>query len=612
VEAVNASFESARPSIDRKTIFLDSLSTRREVSQWDRLSLLEKGRWAVNNSGLAARIVRGTARFAVGQGLIPQAQTEDSQWNKTAEQWFEDRFCSEAFAFDKAGVFDFYSAQTMLIESMITDGDIFFQLVKSGNDSPMVRFVTGDCIGGFSVSGNADWVDGVRLNADGRAIAYGYQAREKMLSGEAPMEISANEIFPIWRPHRAGAVRGVSWLGTAIARLQDLAEMDGSELAAAKLNSKIALTIESENVGKIGLGSLGTTTTAAGEEYKTDNLLPGAGSLHLKPGEKLQAHTFDRPNTNYPFFKDHLARECAYSVGVSPEIIWNLAGLGGTATRQALIDADVFFGGIRQIIEARFCAKFWKYAVWNGAKSGELPPLPANWWRCNWVGPQKLTVDNGRDGKLRKDNLEAGLLSPKRYFSEMGQDADQETEDIIRGAAWKKKRVAEIAKEEGIELTVQEVFPPPPGSQIVQKPEEKTEVKPVEKKGEDEEVKALLIQQNQMFMAMLQAMQAGNKAGDTIINLPESVGVALPAPVVNVAAPEVHIEQPVVNVAAPDVRINVAAADAPQINFSPRVEVAPQVVTVLPSPVNVTVPRQTVRAVRQENGDVLMVPEGGE
>jgi hypothetical protein len=75
-----------------------------------------------------------------------------------------------------------------------------------------------------------------------------------------------------------------------------------------------------------------------------------------------------------------------------------------------------------------------------------------------------LTVDNGRDGRLRLELVRAGLLSRRQYFNELGQDAEQQTEDIIRDAARRKQAIEHIAAEEGVTLTEAEVFPPAPGA----------------------------------------------------------------------------------------------------------------------------------------------------
>lgn len=453
----NASFETASHGDNYGRIYLTSLEPKKEVTPWDRRTLMEAGRWSVNNHGMAARIVRGTARFAIGNGLVPQAQTADHAWNRDAEMWFEDRFANVPWAFDLAGQFDFYTAQTALIESLLTDGEVFAQLVKSQAGLPMVRFVTADAVRS-DYRPDEQIIDGVRLDGNGRAVAYLFAEAD----GKS-VPVPADDVIHLFRPHRIGAVRGVSWLGTAVNRFQAMREMFEIEIGAVRLNQKVGITIESDG-GAVGLGAPMTRTLPDGNRIKVEELLPGVGTLKLGKGEKAVAHEFNRPNANFQAFIEMLSRECAYSVGVSPEIIWNMAGLGGTASRQALIDADVFFGSIRLLLETRFCARFWRYAIWQAIKAGELPWPGEDWHRCAWVGPQKLTVDNGRDGRLRLELVRAGLLSRRQYFNELGQDSEQQTEDIIRDAARRKKMIERIAAEEGIDLTEAEVFPPAPGA----------------------------------------------------------------------------------------------------------------------------------------------------
>ena len=48
-------------------------------------------------------------------------------------------------------------------------------------------------------------------------------------------------------------------------------------------------------------------------------------------------------------------------------------------------------------------------------------------------------------------------------------------EDIIRNAAVRKRMVTEIAAEEGVRLTVEEVFPPAPGSAPIAAPVDDSE-----------------------------------------------------------------------------------------------------------------------------------------
>ena len=460
------SFETAMPSYDRPIVYLTGMEARKELPEWDRKRLMASARWVVNNSGIAARIVRGISRYSVGNGLTPQARTADSAWNKAAEQLFEDRVATDAFAFDKSGTVNFYESQRMIVEQVVTDGDFFAQLTTSQSGNAMARFFSAEyCCNWAASDEKQGWFDGVQVSADGKPIQYRILA-DPARQDSPVTDIYAEDLIHIRKTHRFGFLRGVSWLCSSVHRIQDLREMMESEQLAAKMNSKIGLVIESPDAGNIGLGSsMRKVTTASSSDTVTlDRLTSGVGSVQLKPGEKLQAHTFDRPNVNFSSWTEFMIREIAWSCGISPELLWNMSGVGGAVARHILQDAEVFFADIRQMLEYQYCRRFWRYWIWHAIKAGDLPYPGDDWWRVDWISPQKLTVDNGRDGKLRLDLVRAGLLSRKRYFAELGQDNEDELEDVIRDACLRKKMVGEIALEMGVEMTPDEVFPPAPGT----------------------------------------------------------------------------------------------------------------------------------------------------
>ena len=484
----NRSFEEAVPSYNRPTVYLTSLEAKKELPPWDRIRLMNHARWLVNNSPIAARIVRGISRYAVGNGLTPQARTANNDWNSRAEQLFEDRVATDAFAFDKAGAVNFYDSQRLIVEQMVADGEFFAQLCTSENGGGMCRFFGAEYVGsrmGDEVDG---WRDGVMVNEDNRAIFYRVLSNPMLRDGTYT-DIPADELIHIRKLHRHGFQRGLTWLCSSVSLIQDLREMLENEQAAARLNSKIGLVIESPDAGNLGMGasmrklraqdvenSLGTpidgtagsgssgSGTLPDEQITFDRLVSGVGNVQLKPGEKLTAHEFDRPNTNFAPWTEFVVRSISWSCGMPPELLWNMTGVGGAVTRHVLQDAEVFFSEIRQILEYQYCRRFWRYWVWHAMKRGDLDYPGDDWWRCDWIAPQKLTVDTGRDGALRLNLVRSGLLSSKRYFAELGQDVDSETDDIIRDYARKKRRVTEIAQETGVELSMSEVFPPAPGS----------------------------------------------------------------------------------------------------------------------------------------------------
>lgn len=453
-----ASFEAADPTApNRPRVLLASMESKKELTPSTRLALLRLGRWSRNNHGFCARIVTGVPRYALGNGMPPQARTSDAAWNKAAEIAFEDQCGTDAFAFDKSGAVNFYEAQRLICEQMCTDGDFFAQLDTSANDRAMVRFIGGEYVGDPAIAAKDDgFRDGVLTNSDGRPVKY------RVLTAPGSKnykDVPAEDIIHFRRLHRWGYTRGVSWLCQSVQRFAEWRRMLDDEQASASLGAKVALSITSPD-SEFSLGSeITETRSASGTVIRTDSLTDGSGVVRLDPGERIEATNFGRPNQNFEPWLNFLAREISWGVGLSPEILWAIAGIGGANTRYVLQDAETFFNEIRQLIEYQFCRRFWRYWVWHEIRAGRLSYPGDDWWRVEFTPPQRITVDFGRDSKIYMEAMRTGSLSRKRYFNMLGLDEESEDDDIIRGYARRKKRVAEISAEEGVPLTPDEIFP---------------------------------------------------------------------------------------------------------------------------------------------------------
>lgn len=452
----SAAFESIQPTQSRTPIIMPGYSAQREAPSLDRRALLLAGRWAVNNVGIAARLVRGSTRYALGTGLVPQASSGDPDYDARVEAWFDERYGYMPWAFDVSGSVNFYSAQISLCESMMIDGDVFVRLVRSQKGLPMAQLIPGSHVGD-GLKPPKGMVDGIQLNEQGKPLYY--RILQDPDNPKSPYEdVPADEILHIRRIHRVGYARGISWLGIGVDRMQDIREMFLRQLANARLQSSVGLIIESD-------GSLSLGPVKESEGRKIEEIGGGVGVVKLQRGEKLSAHTFDQPGPNLLAFDKHQTREIAYGFGVSPEVLLDLGSLGGPAVRAALQDAQIFFASIRDIIETNFCVRFWRYAVWHAIKSGELtPPKNGAWHKVSFIGPPSLTIDKARDAKSMIDLIDSGLMSRRKYFSEQGLSYDDTIREIARDAARAKKIIQEEAAKEGVSLTYEEIFRPQPGS----------------------------------------------------------------------------------------------------------------------------------------------------
>lgn len=460
----NVAFEGAPDQYGRTFIYMPC-DSKREMQPYDRHNLLKKSRWLVNNYGQASRGIRGVAGYAVGKGISVQARTTSREWNQVTEEAFEAKCGTNAFGFDVSGQVNFYEAQTLILEQILTDGDFFAQLMRSEAGAGMAYFVSGEyCQSAYN---DNSFFDGVRVNALGKPLDYRF-----LVDYDNPdryTTVPAEDIIHLKRIHRNGYVRGVPALAHAVNHLHDMTDILSFTKGSFKLASQIALVIETAEAGKVGLGAFKTgvsVTTSSGSTTSVshDKMYPLAGHVGLKPGEKITTLENQHPGQSFEPFMRYLTREVAWGIGISPELLWDITETGGANVRLVLASDQIFFEKLQQLLINQFCRRFYIFWLWHEIKAARIAYPGDDWWRHDWLTPAKLTVDFTKDGKLLADLVDRGLLSPERYYGMQGLDAETEELDVIRRRARRKVMVEEIAAEEGIELTVQECFPPPPGA----------------------------------------------------------------------------------------------------------------------------------------------------
>lgn len=460
--ARNQAFEGAeRYSPNRGFIYMP-LDPKREVTTSSRTELQRKARWLYNNEGFAGRCIDGPARYAVGTGITPQARTRNAEFNKAAEKLFEDTVGTTSFAFDLAAQWNFYEAQEEILKHTGLDGDFFAQLMLSTNGAAMCRFIGGEWCGN-GTDANAEkngWVDGVLLNKWGRPVKYRFL---KNAQGTEWTDVPADEVIHFQEPCRSGRVRNVSALHRAVLHMHDMAEIRSFTKGSFKLASQIGFVIKSADKVQFGPqmpNSRPATGTDASGRVSVDSMYSGSGIPQLKLNEELQSFKNEHPGESFDPFMNHLARDIAWGRGVSPEVLWSIAGIGGANTRYVLADAQTFFERQQQMLINQFCSRFWVYWLWHEIEAGRLIYPGDDWWRHEWVTPRKVTVDFGRDTKAFLEVVDAGGMSMKRFASIHGWDEETEEDDMIAAAIRRKRKIDEAAKREKIDLTVAEVFGP--------------------------------------------------------------------------------------------------------------------------------------------------------
>jgi capsid protein len=446
LDAKGAAFEAAQPSLNRGIVWIPTTDPKRELTAYTRMQILRLARWLYNNAPQATYIVEHLAQRAIGTGIVAQPKTSNTAWNKKVDQYFEDRNCAEAWAFDAGAQVNFYTAQSLILRQVIIDGDFFAQFLKTREGAARVRFIGGESVGaGSSSLGNVSEYthDGVLLDQFGAPTSF-------IVGGQ---EIASDQMLHFRHIRRHGQPRGVSWLHSVIPNLRDISEIDGSVKGAYKAGAQIGYMITSNEAAKIGLGAgLKATTNEVGE-LTTSDLPNGILIPRLKPGEKLEAFKNDIPGETYGPVMKKMHADVAFGIGLPPEAMMIGTGLAGTEQRAVLEIAQNFLERLQQQVIDQFCRPFYKYWLWHEMQAGRLEYPGDDWWRHEWLAPRKITVDSGRDARAYSEQLDKGHLSPTRYFNMLGLRATEEEDDVIDTFLRRK------AKCEALGLNISEVFP---------------------------------------------------------------------------------------------------------------------------------------------------------
>jgi capsid protein len=401
------------------------------LTQGTRLDLTGISQWLYNNSGLYRGACMTLGRYAlIGH---PQSQSEDRAWAQAAElAWREWAKIPEI-----TGRYTDADLQRLVNIAVDRDGDI--GLALTNGDFPQLQVVESHRIG----DKDGETVDGVRVNALGRPVAY-----RVLLDEGAFRDIPAASFLHIYEPHRSSGYRGECAWSAGLNHCRDIKDIVAMLKTAVKAESSIAL-IKKVNGGYDQAAQVedwGTATTASGA---TVNVLLeqvyGGRVPRLDVNEDLKSLATDRPSQNVQAFLELLIRDFCLGNGLPFEFVWNTSALGGASQRFVISQAQRRIAERQALIE-RHWSRVFGWVVAKLAKRGDIPPLPDDWWKVRWQRPAEVSVDVGREQAQDRADFQAGLIDPYEFYSRQGLDAD----DVLASRARWAANVLKVAQDTGV------------------------------------------------------------------------------------------------------------------------------------------------------------------
>jgi capsid protein len=419
--------------------YFPELNTKKEITPRTRTEVLRQCRRFTVNCGLARRIVFGLSRLAAGTGLTPYPLTTDTEWNRLALAYAATRFDSP-LTFDVGGRFDFYSGQAFALACSYRDGDQATVAATAPTGEAMFAFYEGHQIGDGAGELPAPGVartlwDGVRVDPFHRAIAYRFLDDDGRLARELP----AGAVLFLADYERAGQTRATSIFEHAIPHLHDRDDVVSYLKTGVKLTNLRGFWFEKEigaSTAPIpGLPQIAQTITKSDgttENITLEQVLKGGQIAALPAGVKLRNNDSAHPHPNQLDFLDYLIRDIAWGAGVAPELLWNIASLGGANTRFVVAEAQSWIDREQEKLIRCWCQPAWTHTIAAGIAAGRLRPCrDPQWWRVGWIPPPRLTVDFGRDGRLYIEQNRSWMLSLKTAYGWSGQDWQVQVSQIL-------------------------------------------------------------------------------------------------------------------------------------------------------------------------------------
>jgi capsid protein len=383
---------------------------RRDLTPYDRLTMVRKCRWAERNSGLFKQILADICLYTVGDGIKPQSHASTPEMQERYEAYFAEK----AKRIDITNRFSFYQAQSILLRGMIRDGDSFAAKVRNGAGEAKLQLMeahrVGDPLEGKVPEGMHD---GIQFGPYGEYIAVNIYR-----SDGSSRQILAQSMMMVVDQEYASGARGVPLLQHSINSIQDEMEILALEKQAVKDNGDITRIIKKQ--GGVIDGDMANELGNATGSYSNLANTMGGKVIALEPGESMDSFQSNRPNATFTGFLSALERDI--SMGVLPyEFVSDSSKLGGATVRLITAKAGRVFSKYQTIIIENFCVPTWGYIIGQGIAAGELPDDP-EWNRVSWTTPKSVTVDAGREAANDRADVEMGLLSMSELYAQRGLD----------------------------------------------------------------------------------------------------------------------------------------------------------------------------------------------
>jgi lambda family phage portal protein len=417
-------------------------------------NVLARSRYLCANNAYASAAKEAFVASLVGSGIKPSSLLKGNPELKEEIQlaWYD--WTDEA---DADWNSDFYGLQALVAAELFEAGEVFIRMRKRRTEDGLIvplqlQVLPSEMLPLNNWEVNAAGTNrriecGVEFDGIGKRTAYHFlrQHPGELLqfqpSSREIVVVPADEVLHIYRPMRAGQIRGVPHSLSGLAPLAMLDLYDDAELERKRTTALYAGFVRKNGSdGHPFEGAEDGQQDLFGPELEGPGytLEPGA-MVDLEPGEEVQ---FSQPadvGGNYEAFEYRNLLRVATGLGVPyADMTGDLRQTSYASLRAGLLQFRRRIGMMQHhVMVYQLCRPVWRFwfelAVINGAISIGLSDFlrdRRNYQRVKWIPPRWEWIDPEKDRRAEKIAVDNGWKSRDDVIEEEGYDPEEVDERI--------------------------------------------------------------------------------------------------------------------------------------------------------------------------------------
>lgn len=415
--------------------YYEAASGGRRTSGWRRQSgdansplgkvaeLRELSRDLRRNNGWARRGIQVIANNTIGWGIVAKAVAEDPALAQRAVELWNSWADSTACDFD--GRMSFYGLQRLVMETVVESGEALVLRQPGGEQDGLpvplrIQVIEPDYLDASRVSrGGNEIVQGVEFDASGRRVAYWLHPRHphgSSLAGRSneSRRVPAESVLHIYQVDRPGQARGVPWLASAIARLQDFDDYADAVLMQQKVAACFAAFVQDFDGAATPLGDTET------EDDKIESLEPG--HIQYLPAGKTVTFASPPPLSDHTTFTTTNLRRIAASLGVTYEdLSGDYSQVNFSSARMGRLAHYANVNDWRwNMIVPQLCDGVFRWVMDVAAAFQEWPETP----HAEWAPPPMPMLEPEKEGLAYQRLMRTGVMTLYEVLRERGEDPE--------------------------------------------------------------------------------------------------------------------------------------------------------------------------------------------